>query len=60
MEKFICLLLFGVILMLLMVFYELCNIKSSIDRANEYNISKQNHLIDVINNCRTKTSFDKK
>lgn len=60
MEKFICILLFGVILMLLIVFYELYNIKSSIDRANEYNIRKQNHLIDAINKCRTKVSFDKR
>lgn len=41
MEKFICILLLGVIMMLLMVFYELCNIRSSIDKANEYNIRKQ-------------------
>lgn len=59
MEKFICILLLGVIIMLLIVFYELCNIRYSIDRANEYNIRKQNHLIDAINRCRTKVSFDK-
>lgn len=33
---------------------------SSIDRANEYNIRKQNHLIGVINECKTKASFDKR
>lgn len=59
MESLIVIVLLGIMVLLIAIFYELCNIKSSIDRANEYNIRKQNHLIDAINKCRTKVSFDK-
>lgn len=59
MESLIVIMLLGIIVLLLAIFYMLYNIRSSIDRANEYNIRKQNHLIDAINKCRTKVSFDK-
>lgn len=59
MESLILIVLLGITLLLVIIFYELCNIRSSIDRANEYNIRKQNHLIDTINRCKTKVSFDK-
>lgn len=59
MESLIVIVLLGIMVLLLAIFYMLCNIRSSIDRANEYNIRKQNHLIDAINKCRTKVSFDK-
>lgn len=52
-------LLSGIIILLVAIFYKLCNIKFSIDRANEYNMRKQNHLIDAINRCKTKVSFNK-
>ena len=60
MERLMVILLFVLILLLILVFCKLCDIKSSIDRANEYNIRKQNHLIGVINECKTKVSFDKR
>ena len=59
MESLILIVLSGIAVLLIIIFYELCNIRSSIDKANEYNIRKQNYLIDAINKCRTKVSFDK-